>query len=515
MTDAAGAAVLQRYHAITDHRSADLDEQYAGSLDPELRPHPYKVYPTLPPIPIPPAPDLPPIPALAAIAGLAAASSPAPMNLATLGRLCRLTNGVTRRLTVNGETFGFRAAPCTGARFHQELYLVCGDLDGLAAGVYHYDPDDDAVRQLRAGDYRGALAAAAADESALTEAPAVLIATSVVWRNAWKYAARAYRHVFWDIGTMLPNTLAVAAAEGWPASIVLGFADRPVARLLDIDPDREFIVALVPLGRGHPVPAPRSAAPLGLPVAPVSPREIAYPITGEAQRATELADPDHVRRWRAAPNLAAPAGPTGPTIPLPVVPPADWPRDPVEAIIRRRGSTRRFAQEPISLRALSIILSAATRPISSDVFGPAAIPLNELIVAVNAAQGLAPGIYRYWPDAHALEPRRALDEAASRELMTRLALDQELAGDAAVDFWWLTDLPRIMRHYGARGYRLAQLGAALVGGKCWFAAYACGLGATGLTFIDSEVPAALAMPDEAAVMFLLAIGTPAPRPDRR
>src|SRR5581483_6867493 len=162
MTNPANAAILARYHAVTDHRSTDLDEQYAGSLDPELRPRPYKVYPTLPPIPIPPAPELPPIPALAAIAGIDAAPSPAPMTLATLGRLCRLTNGVTRRLTVNGETFAFRTAPCTGARYHQELYLVCGDLDGLAAGVYHYAPDDDALRQLRTGDYRGALAVAAA-----------------------------------------------------------------------------------------------------------------------------------------------------------------------------------------------------------------------------------------------------------------------------------------------------------------------------------------------------------------
>src|SRR5690349_20658963 len=108
MTDSADAAILERYHAVTDHRSADIDEQYAGSLDPELRPHPYKVYPTLPPIPIPPAPELPPIPAIAAIASIDAAPAPAPMNLATLGCLCRLTNGVIRRMTVNGETFGFR-----------------------------------------------------------------------------------------------------------------------------------------------------------------------------------------------------------------------------------------------------------------------------------------------------------------------------------------------------------------------------------------------------------------------
>jgi len=37
-----------------------------------------------------------------------------------------------------------------------ELYLVCGDLAGLEAGMYHFGPADFGLRRLRAGDIQNA-----------------------------------------------------------------------------------------------------------------------------------------------------------------------------------------------------------------------------------------------------------------------------------------------------------------------------------------------------------------------
>src|SRR5207247_9544211 len=48
----------------------------------------------------------------------------------------------------------FRAAACTGALYHIDLYLAVGDLPGLDAGLYHFGPQDFALRRLRQGDYR-------------------------------------------------------------------------------------------------------------------------------------------------------------------------------------------------------------------------------------------------------------------------------------------------------------------------------------------------------------------------
>jgi nitroreductase len=90
-----------------------------------------------------------------------------------------------------------------------------------------------------------------------------------------------------------------------------------------------------------------------------------------------------------------------------------------------------------------------------------------------------------------------------------LALEQELGGDASVDVYFLADLGLILRRFGSRGYRAAELEAGILGGKLYLAAYALGLGATGLTFYDDDVVAFFS-PRAAglSVMFLVALGVP-------
>ena len=57
-----------------------------------------------------------------------------------------------------------------------------------------------------------------------------------------------YRHSYWDSGTILANTLAIAAAHGLPAKVVAGFVDSSVNRLLDLENRQEVALVLVPVG---------------------------------------------------------------------------------------------------------------------------------------------------------------------------------------------------------------------------------------------------------------------------
>ena len=91
--------------------------------------------------------------------------------------------------------------------------------------LYHYAAHDHSLRQIRRGDFRRTLVEASGEEPSVAAAPAILVCTSTFWRNAWKYRARAYRHCYWDCGTMLANLFGVAAANSIPARLVLGFAD--------------------------------------------------------------------------------------------------------------------------------------------------------------------------------------------------------------------------------------------------------------------------------------------------
>ena len=76
-----------------------------------------------------------------------------------------------------------------------------------------------------------------------------------------------------------------------------------------------------------------------------------------------------------------------------------------------------------------------------------------------------------------------------RDTASRLACDQDYAGTAHVNAYALTDLAPVLEHFGNRGYRVAQLEAALFGAKLQLAAHALGLGAVGSTSFDDEVTA--------------------------
>jgi nitroreductase len=212
--------------------------------------------------------------------------------------------------------------------------------------------------------------------------------------------------------------------------------------------------------------------------------------------------------WRAVTPVAAP---TASPVALPTPDAASPPPDTIADVILRRGSTRRFAREPIDLAQLAALLDGATRGVPSDSLGPEGVPLNTAYLIVNAVDGLAPGAYVYHRERHALEPLRPMTEDEARARSFFLAWEQDLGGDAAVNVYFLADLDPILARFGDRGYRLAQLGGALVAGKLYLAAYALGLGATGLTFYDDATTTFFA-PHAAgkSVMFLIAIGVPAP-----
>jgi SagB-type dehydrogenase family enzyme len=148
-------------------------------------------------------------------------------------------------------------------------------------------------------------------------------------------------------------------------------------------------------------------------------------------------------------------------------------------VILRRGSSRKFELEPITVEQLSTILNASTRGIWQG------IPLlNDLYLIVNAVEGLAPGAYFY----HSTDGRfECLKEGNFRNEARYLGLQQDLPGDAAADVFFLADLNRIFERLGNRGYRAVQLEAGILGGKMYLAAYAQRLGATGLTFFDDDV----------------------------
>jgi SagB-type dehydrogenase family enzyme len=497
------------YHNRTKHsqQSVRSNPHY---LDWENQPIPFKIYSQLEAIPLPRELSSAGVPALAAICPPSSDAGERIPDLKTLATILYLAAGITKRKAYPGGEILFRAAACTGALYHIDLYIVCGDLPALEAGVYHFGPHDFALRKLRSGDHRGVLVRASGNDPSAARAPVILVSASTYWRNAWKYQARAYRHCYWDNGTILANLLAASAAHSLPAKIVLGFVDSVVNELLGLNPAKEGALSLTALGSGPPVPpaSDLKIEPIVYETVPLSKTEVDYPAMREMHEAAFLETEKEVFEWRTralTENIAPKPEQSehARIFPLQPVSDAEVPQETLEQVVQRRGSTRSFSREPITFAHLSTMLQRSTCGIPSNFLREGG-SLNDLYLIVNAVEGLPSGAYHYRRDDWALE---LLKEGDFRREGGYLGLGQDIPADASVDIFFLTDLEAGMNRMGNRGYRAAQLEAAIMGGKLYLAAYALKLGASGLTFFDDDVTEFFS-PHAAgkSVMFLIAVG---------
>src|SRR5882724_10999517 len=273
MTDNRNSEAAWAYHEATKHSYLSIRAN-PHFLDWANQPLPFKIYPTLERLRLPGEVRPSGIAALSAIAKSVPAETVAVPDLGPVAQVLYLSAGITRQRKYLGGEIYFRAAACTGALYEVELYLVCGDLANLEAGLYHFAAAEFGLRRLRAGDFRSTLIGATAAEPAVAHAPLTIVCTATYWRNAWKYQDRTYRHFGWDNGTLLANLLAVGTALGMPAKLLCGFVDANVNRLIDVDPRREVAFSLVALGHVPDVPSqpPAELAPLGLETIPLSRR---------------------------------------------------------------------------------------------------------------------------------------------------------------------------------------------------------------------------------------------------
>jgi hypothetical protein len=446
-----GAGLLHRLTSYHPGREWDVpadDPRLRHDLVPndlQTLPPPVKEYP--PDLAVTPLPRDLPRPGISATAVLAGAPAPAQMlDAAQLGRVLFLGGGVVRTARRNERRILFRAAGSAGARYPFELYASTRDVTGVLDGVHWYDPVGHALVQV--GPPAGG-------------ETTTLVVTGVPWRTGWRYAERGWRHIYWDTGTLLSQLSAAADSSGLRPRLRTMFPDASVRGLVGADGIHEYPVALLSLGDRHPAVAPSGPATSGT----LPPVEL--PLCTAAQRAGERAELG--APWPQAPALQA----------IPDSPSLD-------EVILRRGSQRlmdRSATLPRQL--LEWPMRAALRGIDVPHW-----------VVVHGVDGVAPGVYR-WPDLET-----PLRSGPQRDELLRICLDQSLGADAG--YVVIAAIPGA--DLDDRGYRDAQLAAGLVEGRLHLAAYALGATASGMTFLDSEVPALLGQPDDLVTLLFTCVG---------
>ena len=385
---------------------------------------------------------------VSATAVLAGVPVPAqPLDAAQLGRVLFLGAGVVRTKPWHGRDFLFRASGSAGGRFPLELYASTRGVEGVPDGVHWYNPLQHALVQVGP--------AAAGDVT-------TLVVSGVPWRTGWRYAERGWRHMYWDAGTLLSQLSAAAASAGLAPGLRSRFPDAAVRELVGADGVHEQPVALLSFGDGEPaIGSTGPATPGALP-------PVELPLCTAAQRAGER---DELGAPWSEPTLSE-------------VPPSDS----LDVVVRRRGSQRLMDRSRTLPRiSLEWPMAAAMRGIDVPHW-----------VAVHGVDDVTPGVYR-WPDLSS--PLRTGD---LRDELERICLDQTLAADAAYVVIGAAPLSAL----DDRSYREAQLAAGLVEGRLHLATYALGASATGMTFLDSEVPALLGESDDLATLLFTCVGVP-------
>ena len=143
----------------------------------------------------------------------------------------------------------FRAAPSAGASYPLELFVIAGNVKGLAAGVYHYNVKEHSLSLHVKGDIREKLGTTAAfNQKCISEAPACISISAVYERTMKTYGKRGERYVHIDTGHAAENIALQAVALGLATVMVGAFEDKKVSEILNLGEDMKPLY-IIPVGK--------------------------------------------------------------------------------------------------------------------------------------------------------------------------------------------------------------------------------------------------------------------------
>lgn len=145
------------------------------------------------------------------------------------------------------NSYGNRAAPSAGATYPLEIYIVAGDVEGVAIGIYKYEPQQNELIKVLDGEYRKALADAALNQQFITEAPLNIVITAIYERTTNRYGDRGIRYVHMEAGHAAQNVYLQAVALNLGTVVVGAFNDKQVANIMAL-PDNEVPLYIMPVG---------------------------------------------------------------------------------------------------------------------------------------------------------------------------------------------------------------------------------------------------------------------------
>lgn len=163
-----------------------------------------------------------------------------PVTLQQLSQLLWAAQGIT-------DPTGKRTAPSAGALYPLEVYVVIGNVEEVAPGVYAYEPETHTLRKIKNGDQRQSLAEVALNQESVRQGAIDIVITAIYERTTVKYGERGIRYVHIEAGHAAQNICLQAVALKMGAVTIGAFEDEGVLNVLGLSAD-EAPLYIIPAG---------------------------------------------------------------------------------------------------------------------------------------------------------------------------------------------------------------------------------------------------------------------------
>ena len=171
----------------------------------------------------------------------------AALTLAELSFLLWATQGVRE---ARDSARVFRTVPSAGCRHALETYLVVSRVEGLAPGLYRYQPLEHQLCRLgEDANLAGRTAQACHGQRFVANAAVTFVWTAVPYRMEWRYTLVSPKLIALDAGHVCQNLYLACAAIGAGPCAVAAYSQREIDALLGVDGEEEFTVYLAPVGK--------------------------------------------------------------------------------------------------------------------------------------------------------------------------------------------------------------------------------------------------------------------------
>jgi SagB-type dehydrogenase family enzyme len=167
--------------------------------------------------------------------------APGALTLEQVGQLLWAVQGIT-------HDDDLRAAPSAGALYPLQVYLVAGQVAGVPAGVYRYEPQQHQLKKVVDGDRRAQLCQACLSQEYVSAAPASVVICAVYARTKAKYGSRATRYVDMEVGCAAENVYLQATAMHLGTVFIGACDDAQVAQVIGAAAD-EAPRCIMPVGK--------------------------------------------------------------------------------------------------------------------------------------------------------------------------------------------------------------------------------------------------------------------------